>query len=460
MLLALPLLPLLALVLYNRIDEAPNSDVRYFESLSQRQVADQDNAWLHLMGIGAAVEGDPVAYGRQRWQAYEQWLEQSKSREAFLPAPEALPVQAPSLSTHGFDNYCDDRSDDCLVWALTNGAALYTLADANRTRLQRFEQLLALSEWQDLATPSLEEPFPAITEAALRSGLIALELARGGVDDGEALAYSLNRLAQEVEFWHRVTAQPQELVTVLRAARRIEQLQRIAGSVLDRLDVLESPALNGHFDRIFAARALPADFSLAIGREYRLTELGFRQAIPGLISSVGQCLDGSAQEGCLKGLMISATYNHSATMNLHAIHKRLILRLLQAPAAEIDQVKAQIAPRFEATFVSFEDPSSILQQMSYNYSGRILAQIAVPAFDYHYRLYDQEALRRMWQVKLCVLRDGAGERVIKRCIEQSELRDPYTGSPFDWDAENGALRFAVRAQEYWPEQLHVVLLNH
>ncbi len=90
-------LPPLAWLAWNRIEEAPNADALHWGNPPVREVADAHNAWLYLLGIGAAEGDDPVAFGRRRVDAYV-----ARARRDPMAAAANLDVAAHDAYLHAF----------------------------------------------------------------------------------------------------------------------------------------------------------------------------------------------------------------------------------------------------------------------------------------------------------------------------------------------------------------------
>jgi hypothetical protein len=92
--------------------------------------------------------------------------------------------------------------------------------------------------------------------------------------------------------------------------------------------------------------------------------------------------------------------------------------------------------------------------MSYNYTGRILAAISIPAFDWSKREHDREALRRMIVLKRMALEPGVPAESLASVIslQDSTLGNPLTGNPFDWDATSRVLYFEPSAKQDWKRE--------
>ncbi|MBK8286782.1 MAG: hypothetical protein IPK97_19030 [Ahniella sp.] len=156
---------------------------------------------------------------------------------------------------------------------------------------------------------------------------------------------------------------------------------------------------------------------------------------------------------------MNAAYAPQATLNLHARHYRIIEDLLEADPRRIEAAHQEVSPVFEETFVAFGDPGRLVGQLAHNFAGRILAQIAVPAFDWGRRLHDQEALRRMIVLKREAKEHQIAPEGMDAFLSQQpeDLRNPFTGEPFGWSAETYEIHFVPSAANYWKRETLIVV---
>ena len=171
-------LPPLAWLAWNRIDEAPNADAQRWGNPPVREVADAHNAWLYLLGIGAAEGDDPVAFGRRRVDAYV-----ARARRDPMAAADPLEddrnAPVPYVGTvegiDGIAQLCPRRGTNCIDWAAAHRPALERLADANRLRLQRLDSAIALPQWKEAPLLSGDFPTPSVQLVAAKLNLLALD---------------------------------------------------------------------------------------------------------------------------------------------------------------------------------------------------------------------------------------------------------------------------------------------
>jgi hypothetical protein len=328
------------------------------------------------------------------------------------------------------------------------------LQSANSLRLTRFQQLLELPGWQALYVPSLQMPQPEYWIASLQLNLVLLDLQRALTQPMANDVSALQALATWVDFWRAVQAQPQDAVSLLLAGRYIEDALRITSTWLDHRTQAHSDADQAALDRILRAPAAALDWTEAVRFEYQLFDAGMRSAVGTMFSTLGKCVQGNSAGGCWTQLATHAAYAHQATMNLHAIHRTQMQRLLQADPTQLQSVGSESSAVIEATLPNLHDRWVALDQMSYNYAGRVLAAVAIPAFDWHLRGHDQEALRRMLVVKRMALDAGLTSAGMPAFLAQqpTQLRNPYDALAFAWDPLFQELYFQPRAVKHWQRE--------
>jgi len=453
-LLAIPLLPLLLWWLVQRFDEAPSADARRYAELAPRDVADADNAWMHFAGMGAAEDDDPLRLARER-------VDTLQARHARVPAAPAdaaeqalfddpVPMLRPDAALDGSAGLCRSERVNCIDWAGHYHGMLARLQVGNRLRLARYERVLALLGWQGMYPPTLDAPLPETTIADLQRNLIALDLGAAlATDDSDRLTALVGQLADASDFWRHVATQGGDLVSVVSAATRVHRAQLLIGDLLDRVPLPIDPALDTAIGRVLAALPTDIDWQRALAYEYQVFAHTLGQELPGTLGGMRRCFAGTASGSCLQQLAMDAAVVPQATFNLHASNTAALQRWLEAPPHEIDAAGAAYSAAFEAMAPNFDDTGTILRQMAYNYAGRVLVAIAVPKADYALRLHDFEAVRRMLVLKKEALTQGVTESAFDAFVaaQPAALRNPYSGSAFEWDALVHELHFAARAGE-------------
>lgn len=454
------LTPLTCFVIHNRIDEAPSELALKFGNMPLRPVADADNAWLAMVGLGAADDVDPIVWGRQKVDAFnaipmrsaddasEPAIESSQS-DAYVPI---WPDPKPPID----DRFCPKRDVDCLQWAQDRAPRLKRYQQANAVLLTRIDALMQLPEWQAGYQQRVETPMLDWGILAAQLDLLALDLAEAQASASDsAVDASLQKLAGAVEFWQRVRTQPQDLFSILMSGKLIERAYWIANAWLDRAGHEQITRHGPVLDRVFNPASEPLNWQRVVADQY----LGFRNSmagsVPGLGRALHNCVTGSAQGECLEGLLTSASYAPQATYNLQAINCEQMLRMLEASPRDYEEVSAEAGQVMQAVFPQFDDVGTLLSQLSYNFSGRVLAAISIPSLDWSQREHDLDALRRMLVLKRRAIESGVNTEGLADFLkaQDASLHNPLTLKPFDWDPQAKVLWFAPSASMDWKGKL-------
>ena len=450
-------IPLGAFLLWNAIDEAPSRTALRYATPPPDEVADAENAWLLMAGLGAPEEADPIAWARGRVEVWNASVSHASAQtggaQPAVLAQDAVPAVKPELTVHGFGSHCPQRAVDCVAWAREHRRELEQLGDANRLRLQRYLHAQSLPRWRDLYMPTLESPFIDVSVSSLHLDLIGLRLAEAG--DSTQRAAALEMLAGEVAFWRRVRAQPQNLFGLLLAARRIEDVHWLLGAWFDHVDASVLAEQSTLIERILAEPGEQPDWGAALDYKFHWFDGIGRENMHSLGSVLWRCAAGPPiEEGCLYTLAVNATYAHQATLNLHALNFAQIERVLNAAPEELAQVEAAAGADIDSRMPLPQETSKLLGQALYNFSGRVFAALALPAFDWGRREHDREALRRMVQIKhqlrtAQVTQQDAEAFVGALQEKRPDLRNPIDGSRFGFDPQLSVLGFSPLAAKYW-----------
>lgn len=428
-LLAILLAPVIAIVIYNRIDEAPSAlALQYGQTGSS--VADENNAWLALVGIGAAADQAPLDWARQ-------WVAAQNEGAAVPPVP--LPQRAPDIELYGIAEHCPHRMVRCLEWSEWNSHGIEKLASANSLRLERYERVLKLTGWQDLLEPRLDSPTPeGFQTARLYIDVQALALLRAiESDDAVALNSAFGRIYAHARFWSNVAGQADSMIAAMVAAAQINQAQRLGAELADRLRADQLAGIDGTLNALLAIDPTAIDWQGAMGGEHRL----FANTLDDSIGFWAALSKGQISEA-LMGLF----YAPQATRNLHAHLTHLISLYLAAPLPQREAAQEPLARFSESLMPPLSEAARIPGYFSHNAVGKILIAIAVPAWkNYGDRVWDYEAIRRASALKLRAISNDVDPDEMLAFIGTQPLVDPWTQQPFDWNPLRREVGFEPRS---------------
>jgi len=460
-------LPIAVFALWNSFDEAPNANATRYLKVPVQRIPDAENAWLVFAGLDAAENLDPITIGRRRVDSFS-------ARAAQQPMPkadagelelfkDALPVVDLDAAVDGVAELCVPSEGNCLHWALQHGDALKRLQRANAVRLARTQRLMQLPGWQNLYPATFATPYSASGVFYLQRLLTAQRLAQSESNPAAATE-ALAQLGKTAVFWRQVRASPQDLISIEISGRQLEAVAWLVSEWLDRAPRVALAANAQALDQILAVPANKLDWFNAIGDQFRGFEHTMRGEMPGVASGWWHCVSSNSDEyaaarndSCLIQAAMNLAYVHQATMNLAADNYAQFQLLAEASPQQLPAVEAAGSIILERAFPQFDNHRVLMQQMRYNFAGRILAAIAIPAFDYGKREQDRDALRRMVQIKREAGAAGISAALMQRfMLARAHLCSPPDGLPILWDQKRAELSFVPLAKKYWKRELIVV----
>ncbi|MDD0844796.1 hypothetical protein [Pseudomonas sp. Gutcm_11s] len=372
-------------------DEPLLADARAW--LQAPPAAAESVAYYQLLGLDAPAGQDPQAAGRQLLDAHRQWRAEHGFSDLLQPAAAAERIELPA-------GLCALGEPGCLQQLRDNPAQLAGLLARHAELRQRYENLLAQSDYRTLSQPSMDEPLANYTSLDRANRLLAaqaLVLAEGGLG-----AAGLALLQQDVRQLREWLGRADNLILKM-------MLVRLLAADLDAIAVLHDAGL---LPRPAAQPALSeAERSLqgAMQREFALVGFGLMTLLdnPQTASELG-----------VLRWQLRWLYKPQMTVNDSLPAYRRV-----ANASQLDT----------AAFVrSLQSPARAepsLWRRVRNPLGAILGQVATPDFNqYLARLHDLDA-------KL-VLFNALGQAV-------PEVDNPYRADQrASWDAKRQAYCFA------------------
>jgi hypothetical protein len=428
-------LVLVAFIAYNQIDEAPSPLAIEMRS-DARVIADEDNAWLALIGVEAAPDQSPLDFARA-WVAHHA-----------NPAAGEWPAQtqiSAEFAVHGFTARCDVKRDECLSWLGARREGVLKLARARAAQLKRFERLLSLQHWQALLTPTLTTPAPPGFETAIfYIDIQGAELAHA--IDNQHWSNARDRLAnlhRVALFWSRVAQQSNNLLTAIIACTSIHRAQRLAAATIDRIGVAKLSEV-----QVGVGAVLSVEFSVnwhsAMAGEHRL-----------FVAAVDDAMNFSNHQdfnGWVQALAMRLTFAPQASANRHAELMQLSAEVMSTPPTERASASARLSEVYQLLAPPLDDARALPGYFAHNATGKILLSIAAPAFlRYSDRFWDFEAERRAQLLKHHAIVEAIDVTQLDTFLDgqPAALRNPINGQAFDYDPLRNAIRFGLLADEWW-----------
>lgn len=426
------------LLVVNLKDQLPSPAVAELQALlddSPIEVESDENAYLLMLGFGAAPDESPMRVGRERYA----WMRNSGTNLLRAEDPHgenfdwwhrsgddvrtlALTCASPTECGQAFEGETNVGER----W-LRDGAALH----------ERYRSLLKMPHYRgpDLNYVMTPSPFFGTIQQGRRLYFASLWLA---AKRGDATSVT-NGLDADLEFWRRVVRDANYLLPKMLAAELAKSQFKYGTMVLEQLP----PEA--------AMGAVPASWRRALDDNER----SMRRSVAGEwafnIASqqygmsddfyAGSVLDGNSPGALWERLVQKVAarfYQPQDTSNHIAALMLDIGPAYDVPLTEFDRVTESFRDGLEPT----HEPFSLL----YNPIGDVVVSLAhtVAVMDYAPRVADIEGVRRAALAAVSMRADDIPPDDIPRRLATSGFTNPYDGTPLTWDPDAQAVVFQGR----------------
>lgn len=413
------------LVLVNWNDEPASAEAQRLAALvhGRPALADAANGYVHLLGLAAAPDVDPVGLGSAR-KAFVEAPTPRLDADAMVPPGRTRDFRAErSGRVAALARACADAVP-CEDAAAADPDAVAQWLASERWLLDRYDRMLATEAWQEALPGHVTSPLLVGTEAldAQRLHLLAArERARAG-----DVAGVRDVLDRDLVFWRRVLASTDLLVTKMIAVAAVNRHFASGNLVLRALPPGESAA------------AVPPSWQ----RPLAVHERSLTRTLGGELHYIGRALEtvasddagGAGRDWRLVDRLQRPLFQRQATLNLFAARMARTGAVSELPYEEIGPALARL-DRPDAA------PSRWVR--AYNVLGHVLdATTPASAYaQYVARTVDIEGHRRA-ALLVATLR-GAGVTLdgMAAAVRDAPLRSPVDGDAFDWDPAEGVVVF-------------------
>lgn len=379
------------LLLINARDEPPSTQALHLARVyAQRPaVADADNGFLYVARMGL-----PTGEGK-------------------LPFAEQPAVRALTLACDGDYLQCAQALDDDAAAV----ASQWLAHDAEL--LAQYHTLIAFPQWRETVAddPTSLPPYQHAMRGQRLLLMQAWLVARGGDAAGVTLA-----LEQDLCFWRRVLRDSDSLIGKSVAAAAIRQHFGLGNLVMRELGAgrVDSIPAQWHMPLSEEERALER----AMAGEWRLVDASIRDMVAnGRESADATWLD----------RLQRPFFKPQASINLAAERYEGLGKASRSPY-----------PELAAAVTRADSPTVRWWQWLFNPAGRVPMVVASGRYgDYVISVADLEGARGAALATATLRARGAALVDMGATIAAADMpRDPYTGQPFAWHAETGAVAFA------------------
>lgn len=416
--LLLVVLPLVAVIAINAIDETLDPQAASVGAPRAPAVPDADNGYFALLAMGADDGADGAAYAAS-------WL-----AEARAAAKEKRPEKHAGPKRAKRAVLCDATQASCLSEVRTKGGEVREQLAAYAEDLQRYERLIAFKRYEEVldypmrvvsALPSYSPVIGAQKAYLLRA---ALAIEEGDLDAALAV------IERDLAFQRAMLEGARTLIGKMTAAAAytrdlalVADMLRLRGGDL----VPHVPRLRGMLQPLSAAALRVAP---ALETEFAMS----RDVLPDPVANTGDGRQASLGER----LVVRAFYKPNATINRAYRQYAASAMAASAPAHGI-----------KAAFAGAGQSLGEMGVWDYinNPVGNILLRVGAPGFgEYAYRLHDLDAYNRLVGLWVEMIGAGVGAESAADFLGKSapQFHDPYTQKPMRWDADKRRVYFEAQ----------------
>lgn len=424
-LVAIAVLAYAVLLVINRNDESPSADAERLTAMMRDRpvLADTANGYIHVLGLAAAPDTDPVALGSVR----------NNHIEAFTPATSggyfpALPGEdtdykaARSPAVVALADACSEAAACAEALHAHPGSVAQWLA-GEQWLLDRYRRMLATEGWREPVPTNVGAPLAGYQHVMETQKLHLLSVRQHAIAGDAGAVRDL--LERDLVFWRQVLASSDLLVSKMIAAAGVRRNFALGNLALrelpaDLVDVAVPPSWRQPVT--VAERSL----ARALGGEWHATGGALRMAM----SPAALTADSGLQLG---ERLLRPLFQPQATLNAFAARMAGLGRLSELPYPEI-------GPALDGLAEARDDASPSYRL--YNPVGAILDSIAAPAYTHYVaRLADLEGQRRATLLAATLRIGGTPREAAADALRDAPLRRPHDGAPFEWDAASGSIVF-------------------
>lgn len=428
----------LILVAINWRDRPPSAAILNFERIvaSRAAVAADDNAMVYILGFSAPTSVDPVEVGTRRMA----WLEtfpDTDRRSDPLPQELSFSAEGSPVVSH-LGTACGQEADRLQCISVYDSMArTWQPNDMDALALRRYEALLTRRAWRDVVPLDVVAPWPSYSNVTYAQRLYLLRLgqwaAQGRVDEVRA------GLDADFAFWRTAVPSADSLIAQVIAVTALRQHLTYSNVILRGLNSEQT------------MRAVPADWR----REFSAAERSMKRPMAGEMAfwKGAMAYTKRQQEGA--ALASSGADDDPAPPSLMEKWTGYLtdpMFKMQDTANGIAERRWRLCESFEVPLNQYlrvqkewDQPTDFKDLSLYNPVGNMILKIESPEtyVGYAMRTASVEGMRRAALLAVQLHINGAASDAFGALVANSDLRDPFTERPFEWNAERRSVTFTA-----------------
>lgn len=432
--LTLTILGVLSLLTINWSDRPPSAAAERLAAAfrDRAPISNTDNAYVYAMGLVVAPDGDPRAAGIRRIE----WLRSLSGDLNDSASPDPVAVYDEYRSSRPPEvkriiEACWRLTPEC-AGALENGeGTLRSWLASEQWLLERYRTLLRHPGWREEVPSDIRAPFAAYSP--MFEGQ-RLQLAQAYLLASENDAAAVRQLlGDDARFWRRVLTSADLLVTKMMATAALTHTFAIGNLILRRLPAeSQLSAMPAEWIEPFSIAELSLLRSLT-GEWIWSQEFHKQPLAPSSFSD-------SAWERLSIGTVQYVTGFLFQSQDLANRQAEVLIKATEALDVPIEQLPAGL----ERARAMFQEPSADRGWLAspYNPIGTVLLEITTANYaSYPVRVTDLEGARRAAVLTAQLRAQKINEQAMAAELAESDIRTPYSGAPFIWNAKERAVQF-------------------
>ncbi|WP_431477809.1 hypothetical protein [Massilia eburnea] len=433
--LLLVLTAVLVVMFINRKDEPPSEAALKLRKIAESTapVADRDNAFVYVMGFSAPEDADASVVGLSRVEWLRQYMASPSNRAMpEVPGEKRVSSESRDPDLKSLVVTCKENNRACADALERNRVQLSTWTQREVKLIARYERLIEFKQWQELWPSDAHAPFAPFGDV-LEAQRLMLFKAWVVADKGGDVACK-RLLERDLQFWRMALVDSSSVVPKLIAASALERHFALGNLVLRRLPASKArKAVPDGWLEPFSVRERSMTRAMA-------NELIFADKLmgPAIRSSHFQESDDILGSNSLMGKLFGKyLFQPQATLNISAG------RLL-ATAELFDRDHPAITRAADALFASKDFARKDFYDLGiYNFAGTIVANLNEPGIyaQYGFNVANLEGVRRAALLATQLRSKGVEVVRLAESVSGAELRDPYDGKAFAWDASDKSIVF-------------------
>jgi len=433
------LLLLLVLVLgvlfVNRQDQPPSEAALKLQRVvtGVTDVPDRDNAYVYIFGFSSQDDSDPAVAGL----AHVEWLRNFLAKAGAYEQPkypwdEQNPLEKPEPELKQFASLCKDNNRACAEAMEHDPARLEAWTQGSAKLIENYERLLEFRQWRDLWPSDPRLPHARLNpvlegqrQMLLKAWLLASQ--------GNATACR-NLLEGDLRFWRMALAESSGLSNKMIAALAIERHFSMGNLVLRRLPATKAMnAIPDAWREPISVRERSMERTMANEWEFADKTIGRASQAVDAPPNADDSYVGTLRAAYFGRFLLQP----QATSNANAARMLGIAKLFDRDYKDIPGAASTL-------LASKEFVQKDLRELGiYNPVGQILVNMGdMNAFaKYGFRVANLEGGRRVTLLAAQLRSDGVKVENVELILRKSELRDPFDGSSFNWNAAENSIVF-------------------